>query len=91
MKRPRATSVREVVTHSNIENAVPSVSDMPNKDKAKITARFHGPNPPLLGISILMELNTNDINAGNSPRTMPFSVISSRVNGNAKKARYVSM
>lgn len=87
VKRPRRTRVTEVVVQRSIEKAVPSVSEIPKRERANITARFHGPRPPLLGIAMLMELNTNDISAGNRPNAIPCSIINARVNGNAKRVR----
>lgn len=87
---PRITSIRDSALQSTMEKAAPSASLMPKSESANITARFHGPSPPLLGMAILMELSTKDMSPGNSPYARSGRLINSRVNGKAMKPMYVS-
>ena len=69
--------------HMTTVKAAASDWSMPKSDKANITARFHGPSPPLEGTAMLNEPNTNATRPGTSPYAMPGWCMSSRVKGNA--------
>ena len=75
--------------HITMLNAVPSVLDMPKSERANMMARFQGPRPPLEGIAIDIDPNTNTTSPGISPYAMWGSVMSLCVNGNAKNTTYV--
>lgn len=82
---PRAIRVTDWKAHTTNEKVAASLWLTPYRVSAKVTARFHGPRPPLLGMAMLHDPKTNTTNPGTSPHANPGWVISSRVKGKAQK------
>lgn len=88
---PRTMYVSDCMLHMTMEYAVPSVLEIPNRERANMTARFQGPRPPFEGTAIEQEPKTNTTRPGRKPQAIPGCSMRWRVNGNARKQQYVSM